>query len=86
MTTNSKVTQAGNRTVLNFDAAIRMLATELTDKACCGVDTENEINPETGKTYGLGGHTGWLLVTEVRKLKQRITDLTSEPNPIIERI
>lgn len=52
-----------------FDAAIRRIAAELTDKACGGVDTCDEINPETGNPYGPGGHTGWLLAEEAKKLR-----------------
>lgn len=57
--------------ILNFDAAISRIAAQLTDSACGGVDTQNEINSETGTPYGPGGHTGWLLAEEAKKLKQR---------------
>lgn len=58
--------------IARFDAAIHRIAAELTDQACCGVDTGDEINPETGEPYGRGGHTGWLLTTEAQKLKAEI--------------
>ena len=59
--------------ISQFDAAIRRIAAELTDQACGGVDTGNEINPETGEPYGRGGHTGWLLAREARKLREANT-------------
>lgn len=54
----------------NFDVAIRKIATELTGQACGGVDTGDNVNPETGKPYGPGGHTGWLLASEAKKLRE----------------
>lgn len=61
------------RTLISqFDAAIRRIAAELTGQACGGVDTGDEINPETGEPYGNGGHTGWLLSMEARKLRDAI--------------
>lgn len=56
--------------IRSFDAAIRRIAAELTGQACGGVDTADEINPETGEPYGPGGHTGWLLTSEARKLRE----------------
>ena len=56
--------------IRSFDAAIRKIAYELTGQACGGVDTGDEINPETDEPYGPGGHTGWLLATEARKLRE----------------
>lgn len=79
--TSDKENDDLRKLISNFDAAIRMIATELTGEACCGVDTEDEINQETGKPYGPGGHTGWLLAAEARKLKQRIAELT--PNAAV---
>ena len=55
--------------ITQFDAAIRRIATELTGQACGGVDTGDNINPETGEPYGPGGHTGWLLAKEAKKLR-----------------
>lgn len=61
------------RTLISqLDAAIRRVAAELTGQACGGVDTGDEINPETGEPYGPGGHTGWLLAQEARKLRDAI--------------
>lgn len=36
--------------------------------ACGGVDTVDNINPETGKPFGPGGHTGWALTDRVKKM------------------
>ena len=66
----SEDNEALRKLIRNFDVAIRKIATELTGKACGGVDTEDSINPETGEPYGPGGHTGWLLATEARKLRE----------------
>lgn len=52
-----------------FDAAIRRVATALTGKACGGVDTGDNINPETGEPYGHGGHTGWQLESEAKRMR-----------------
>ena len=59
--------------IRQFDAAIRRIATELTGQACCGVDIGDEINPDTEEPYGPGGHTGWLLATEAKKLREELT-------------
>ena len=56
--------------ITQFDAAIRRITTELTGQACGGVDTGDNINPETGEPYGPGGHTGWLLASEAKKLRE----------------
>ncbi len=56
--------------IRSFDAAIRHIAAELTGQACGGVDTGDELNPETGEPYGHGGHTGWLLAKEAKKLRE----------------
>lgn len=53
-----------------FDAAIRRVATALGGVVCGGVDTEDNINPDTGQPYGPGGHTGWVLASEARKLRE----------------
>ena len=62
--------ESAKELIRSFDAAIRKIAAELTGKACGGVDTSDEINPETGEPYGPGGHTGWLLASEARKLRE----------------
>jgi len=43
------------------NAAIRRIAHALGDVVCGGVDTEKEINQETGEPYGPGGHPGFAL-------------------------
>ena len=68
--------------ISQFDAAIRRIAAELTGKACGGVDTGDEINPETGEPYGHGGHTGWLLAEEAKNLKARLMKFQIEWQPI----
>lgn len=60
--------------IRSFDAAIRMVAAELTGQACGGVDPVDNINPETGKPYGQGGHTGWLLAKEAARLKTELAE------------
>lgn len=64
--------------IRSFDAAIRRIAHELTGQACCGVDTDNEINPETGVPYGPGGHTGWLLAKEAAHLQDKLFQATKD--------
>ena len=56
--------------VRSFDAAIQHIATPL-GIACGGVDTEDNINPETGKPFGPGGHTGWVLTKAVTALQEK---------------
>ena len=64
------IKRTANDLIHNFDAAIRRIASELTGLACGGVDTGNNINPETNEPYGPGGHTGWLLASEAKKLRE----------------
>ena len=59
-----------------LDAALRRVANALSDAgcgagACGGVDTENEINHDTGKLFGPGGHTGYALEKAIRRLAAR---------------
>ena len=61
-----------DESIANLDAALRRVADALTGKACGGVDTADEINPETGEPFGPGGHTGWVLAEEARKLKEAL--------------
>jgi hypothetical protein len=56
--------------VRSFDAAIQHIAAPL-GIACGGVDTVDEINQETGKPYGPGGHTGWVLTKAVTDLQEK---------------
>lgn len=54
-----------------FDAAIRRVATALGGVVCGGVDTEDNINPDTGQPYGPGGHTGWVLAGAAEELNRK---------------
>lgn len=57
-----------------FDAAIRRIAHALGDPTCGGVDTGDNINPDTGEPYGHGGHTAYTLEKSIREHEAKVLE------------